>query len=66
MLANDDLGNHGRLGNQMFQYAALRGLAHRHGYEYCLPPRDVVATKDENVLNSDVTLFECFDIPEAP
>ncbi len=66
MLANDDLGNHGRLGNQMFQYAALRGLAHRHGYEYCLPPREVVATKDEKCLKSDVTLFECFDIPEAP
>jgi hypothetical protein len=26
MLANDDLGNLGRLGNQMFQYTALRGL----------------------------------------
>tara|TARA_B100002019_G_scaffold6306_1_gene5066 strand:- start:2004 stop:2804 length:801 start_codon:yes stop_codon:yes gene_type:complete len=66
MLANDDLGNLGRLGNQMFQYAALRGLAQRHGYEYCLPPRNVVATWDPNCVNSDITIFECFKIPDAP
>jgi hypothetical protein len=66
MLANDDLGNLGRLGNQMFQYTALRGLAQRHGYEYCLPPREVVATRDPNCAASDITLFECFKIPNAP
>ena len=66
MLANDDLGNLGRLGNQMFQYTALRGLAQRHGYEYCLPPREVVATRDINCVNSDITMFECFKIPNAP
>ena len=66
MLANDDLGNLGRLGNQMFQYTALRGLAQRHGYEYCLPPRAVVATRDINCVNSDITMFECFKIPDAP
>lgn len=66
MLANDDLGNLGRLGNQMFQYTALRGLAQRHGYEYCLPPRHVVATRDINCVNSDITMFECFKIPDAP
>ena len=26
------LGNEGRLGNQMFQYAALRGIAANKGY----------------------------------
>jgi len=66
MIANDDLGNLGRLGNQMFQYAALRGLASKHGYEYCLPPRAVVATRDPNVFSSDITMFECFKIPNAP
>jgi len=66
MLANDDLGNLGRLGNQMFQYTALRGLAQRHGYEYCLPPRSVVATRDPNCAASDITMFECFKIPNAP
>ena len=61
MIANDDLGNLGRLGNQMFQYTALRGLAAKHGYEYCLPPRQVVATRDINCVNSDITIFECFN-----
>ena len=65
MIVNDDLGNLGRLGNQMFQYASLRGLAQKHGYEYCLPPREIVATRDPNVSNSDITLFECFKIPDA-
>ena len=65
MLANDDLGNMGRLGNQMFQYTSLRGLAAKHGYEYCLPPREVVATSDLNCVNSDITIFECFKIPDA-
>jgi hypothetical protein len=65
MIANDDLGNLGRLGNQMFQYTALRGLAVKHGYEYCLPPRQVVATRDINCVNSDITIFECFNIPDV-
>lgn len=66
MLANDEIGNLGRLGNQMFQYAALRGLAAKHGYDYCLPPRHIVATRDINVVNSDTTIFETFKLPEAP
>ena len=31
MLACNQLGNNGRLGNQMFQYAALKGIAYRRG-----------------------------------
>lgn len=38
MLAFNQLGNIGRLGNQMFQYSALKGIAKRLGYEYCIPP----------------------------
>ena len=38
MLSFNHIGNLGRLGNQMFEYAALRGIAKRHGYEYCIPP----------------------------
>ena len=28
----------GRLGNQMFQFASLKGIARNNGYEYCIPP----------------------------
>lgn len=66
MISNDDIGNLGRLGNQMFQYAALRGLAAKHNYEYCLPPKEYVGTKDPNCASSDVNIFECFKLKEAP
>lgn len=38
MLAFNQIGNLGRLGNQMFEYAALRGIASHHQYEWCIPP----------------------------
>lgn len=66
MIANDDLCNLGRLGNQMFQYASLRGIAAKHKYDYCLPPNEVLATRDANCANSDINLFTCFNIPSAP
>jgi len=37
MIGNNFLGKTGRLGNQMFQYAALRGIAANRGYDYCIP-----------------------------
>jgi len=40
MIGYNALGRNGRLGNQMFQYAALKGIAAYRGYEYCLPPQE--------------------------
>ena len=40
MLAFNQMGNLGRLGNQMFQYAAVRGIAAMRGYEFGIPPFD--------------------------
>ncbi len=40
MLAFNHIGSLGRLGNQMFEYAALRGIASRRGYDWCIPPPD--------------------------
>lgn len=37
MIGFNHLGRLGRLGNQMFQYAALKGIAKNRGYEFCLP-----------------------------
>ena len=37
MLAFNHIGSLGRLGNQMFEYAALRGIAAKHGYDWCIP-----------------------------
>lgn len=40
MIGYDRLGTNGRFGNQLFQYAALRGIAAKHGYDWCIPPDD--------------------------
>ena len=37
MIGYNRLGDNGRLGNQMFQYAALRGIAAKHNYDWVVP-----------------------------
>ena len=55
MLAFNHLGSLGRLGNQMFEYAALRGIAAHHGYEWCIPP-------SERKGIENYSLHECFKL----
>lgn len=40
MIGFNHLGKLGRLGNQMFQFASLKGIARNNGYEYCIPPSE--------------------------
>lgn len=40
MIGYDRLGSNGRLGNQMFQYASLRGIAANRNFDWCIPPKD--------------------------
>ena len=56
MLSFNNLGYCGRLGNQMFQYAALKGIASKHGYEFCIPNSEFVNEW------SDHQLFEVFEL----
>lgn len=51
MISFNNIGHMGRLGNQMFQYAALRGVASHKGYWYSVPRQN--------------ELTECFQIPET-
>ena len=37
MIGFNYLGKLGQLGNQMFQYASLKGIANQNGYNYCIP-----------------------------
>ena len=55
MLAFNNIGSLGRLGNQMFEYAALRGIAARHSYEWCIPPPDRKGIEN-------YSLHECFKL----
>lgn len=48
MIGYNRLGINGRLCNQMFEYAALRGIAAKHGYAWRIPPRDRETNKMAN------------------
>ncbi len=60
MLAFNHLGQLGRLGNQMFQYASLRGIAAKRGYDFGIPPSDF---RDEWTTHQ---LFDVFELPFLP
>lgn len=56
MIGFNSLGLLGRLGNQMFQYASLKGIASHNNYQYCIPP-------SQNVDQwRDHQLFNCFNL----
>lgn len=60
MITNLNLGSSGRLGNQMFQYAMLLGIKHKHGFAVIL---------DETINSSSIyghcELLTCFDLKEC-
>lgn len=56
MITMNCMGSIGRLGNQMFQYAALRSLAKKFNYDYCLP------LKNFKLNDEDLDLFDCFKL----
>ena len=49
------LGNDGRLGNQMFQYAFLRGVAKNRGFDWMIPG-------DDEYSRHNYGLFDCFEM----
>jgi len=53
------LGNFGHLGNQMFQYAAVKGLAKKHNREFMIPPKEVFGLNYPNLRSN---IDECFNI----
>ena len=61
MLSFNHLGNLGRLANQMFQYASLKGIARNRGFEFCIPPKNVFGQRDP-MVRLDLNLYEVFDI----
>jgi len=62
MISFNNLGNLGRLANQMFQYASLKGIAKNRGYSFLIPPREVFGKVDVNVKNSDLILYDVFEL----
>ena len=64
MLGHNHLGKNGRFGNQMFQYAATRGIAAWKGYEWCIPdgPKTDEEFHDEENQHK---LFMAFKLPNV-
>jgi hypothetical protein len=62
MISFNNLGNYGRLGNQMFQYASLRGIAANRGFDFCIPPENVFGEYDFKVKESESNIYNTFDI----
>jgi hypothetical protein len=62
MIGHNHLGRNGRFGNQMFQYAATKGIAVNRGYDWCIPPGPV---SDEEFTNEENQhkLFMAFKLP---
>jgi len=61
MITFDYLGKMGQLGNQMFQYAALKGMAKNKGYDYGIPNHNEIF--DDGIGNKlRIELFDCFDL----
>ena len=56
MIGFDHIGTMGRLGNQMFQYAALKGIAAHKGYEYTIPP------ENSKIQIDNYGLLEAFEL----
>ena len=59
MIGFNRLGLMGRLGNQMFQYASLRGIAKNNGYNWMIPPPSEEKSFDEWKHHQ---LFNCFEM----
>lgn len=51
MIGFNELGAKGWLGNQMFQYASLVGIAENRGFQYTVPPNDDSRIHDYNLFN---------------
>jgi len=59
MITFSKLGEYGRLGNQLFQYAAVRALSLENGYDMIIPnPMD-------KVWQGQRCLLDCFNIPSS-
>lgn len=56
MIGFNELGRKGNLGNQMFQYASLRGIAANRGFDWKIPPIDATRVHGYD-------LFRLFEMP---
>jgi len=57
MIGMNKLGQKGRLGNQLFQYAALVGIAKNLNYDFCIPDHSNAPWFDQEIDGNIVTKY---------
>jgi len=62
MLSFNHIGNLGRLANQMFQYASLKGIARNRGYDFCIPPSELFGQRDPLVKKDTLNIYDVFGL----
>ena len=60
MISFNSLGNLGRLANQMFQYASLKGIAKNRGFDFVIPPESKFGESDPLVRSDPLNIHNCF------
>lgn len=61
MISFNNIGNDGDLGYQMFQYAMIKSISLKHGYQFCLPPENLFGSLNKNILkNPNNKLYNVF------
>jgi len=61
LISFNNIGNLGRLANQMFQYASLKGIAKNRGYDFSIPPKEVFGQHDPLVRESSLNIYNVFE-----
>tara|TARA_B100000963_G_scaffold359941_1_gene388856 strand:- start:1746 stop:2549 length:804 start_codon:yes stop_codon:yes gene_type:complete len=65
MISFNHLGNLGRLANQMFQYASLKGIARNRGFEFSIAPVEFFGRNDPLVNNDYLNIYDVFNIKDT-
>jgi len=58
LISFDYLAAPGQLGNQMFKYAALRGIAENNGYDFYVPPSKLYLEKNKQLNKAYRKIFK--------
>ncbi len=61
MITMNRIGSNGGLGNQLFQYAALRSIVKKFKYDYCLSEINSKSLDSYGNLEQ-LNLFQCFKL----
>ena len=58
MITFNKIGHYGRFGNQMFQYASLKGIASNNGHDWCIPDQQYFGNHYDLLSH----IYQCFNI----